>query len=117
MTSDTIHIRGLRLSVRIGVPDEERALRQTLELDATLVSAVPFDEMRDDLSRTIDYQAVADHLRRHAGEGEWRLIETLASELAAEILAHFPVVEVALELRKFILPGTDCVAVGLTRRA
>ena len=44
-----------------------------------------------------------------------RLIETLALDIAGEILARFAVASVDVELRKYILPDTDYVAVRLSR--
>ena len=39
----------------------------------------------------------------------------LADEMAEHVLAHYPVCEISLTIRKFVLPGTQCVAVSLTR--
>lgn len=117
MNDDTIEIRGLRLSVRIGVPDEERALRQCVEADLILVPRISFDTMGDDLARTVDYQAVAQHIRQLCEKREWRLLEAMGSEIAGEVLDRFALREITLEIRKFILPGTHCVAVRLTRSA
>ena len=44
-----------------------------------------------------------------------KLIETLAEDLAAMILADFHVAEVSIEIEKFILPNTQCVGVAITR--
>ena len=52
--------------------------------------------------------------RRSRGRGR-ALIETLAEEIAAELLARFPLQAVELELRKFILPDTAFVAVRIRR--
>lgn len=112
---NTIEIRGLRLAVRLGVPDAERALRQCVEMDVTLVPLSDFEEMGDDLSLTVDYQAVAQSIRNQCETGEWRLIEKLAIDVAGEVLNRHPVRMVTLEIRKQILPGTDHVAVRLTR--
>jgi len=116
MTSpDCIHLRGLELPVRIGVPEEERAAWQTLQADITLRIADRFEKMQDDLSATVDYAAVALRLRALAAEKPRQLIETLAAELAQCLLTEFKVASVSLELKKRILPGCDHVAVSLTR--
>lgn len=115
--TDTIHLRGLDLPVQIGVPEEERAGWQTLQADVSLRPGICFEEMRDDLARTVDYAAVALRLRSLAAEKPRRLIETLAAEIAECVLKEFGAVEVAVELRKRILPGCDHVAVRLSRKA
>ena len=42
-------------------------------------------------------------------------METLAEEIAADLLGSFPIRRVAVEVRKFILPETDYVAVRIDR--
>lgn len=114
-TPDCIHLRGLELPTLIGVPAEERACWQTLTADVTLRLAARFESMQDDITGTTDYAAVAVRLRALAAERPRALIETLASEMAACLLTEFAVQSVSIELRKRILPGTDHVAVSLTR--
>ncbi len=114
---DSIHIQGLDLPVRIGVPDDERAAWQVLSADLTLRPRLKFEEMRDELDQTIDYQAVAQAVKALAAARPRRLIETLAAEIAALVLEDFGAVAVSVTLRKRILPGTDAVAVTLERSA
>lgn len=113
--SDEIWIRGLDLPVRIGVPDEERTAWQTLQADVAVRPGCAFEEIRDDLAGTIDYQALANRLKEVAAERPRHLIETLAVELAACALGEFGARHVAVELRKRILPGVDHVAVRIER--
>lgn len=112
---DSIHLRGLELPVRIGVPEEERAAWQTLQADVSFTVPTRFEAMRDRLSATVDYSAVALRLRALAAERPRQLIETLAAEMAACLLDEFGACGVTIELRKRILPGCDHVAVSLTR--
>jgi len=116
-SADCIHIQGLELPVRIGVPDEERAGWQTLQADLTLRLHGSFEEMQDDLTKTVDYSAVALDLRSLAAVRPRQLIETLAAEIARFLLAEYPIASVTLQLRKRILPGCDFVAASLTRSA
>jgi len=112
---DEIHLRGLDLPARIGVPEEERASWQNLRLDLVLFTACRFGAMADDLRATPDYAAVATRVRALAAERPRRLIETLAAELADCLLAEFPVAGVTVEVRKRVLPGCDEVSARLTR--
>ena len=112
--SDRIEIRGLLIAARVGVPDLERSIPQRLEIDITLTG--DFRQLGDDLSRTTDYAAVSEWIRRKCAEHECRLIESLADRLAAGLLGEFPAVAaVGLKIRKFILPGTCHVAVAVSR--
>ncbi|MDZ4287686.1 MAG: dihydroneopterin aldolase [Prosthecobacter sp.] len=115
MPPDEIHLRGLDLPTRIGVPEEERAGWQTLQADVTLRLATRFESCAEDLTRTIDYAAVAARLRTLAADCPRKLLETLAAEISACLLAEFAAASVTVELRKRILPGTDWVAVRVTR--
>jgi dihydroneopterin aldolase len=111
--SDRIIIRGLLLSARIGVPVEERSEPQNLR--AHLILHVGSFSKADRIEGTVNYKAVADRVRRFAGEGERQLIETLAQEIAALVLDEFAVRKVRVELEKFILPETDWVGVVIRR--
>lgn len=112
---DHIALHGLGLTARVGVPDAERATPQRLAADITLWPELNFDGLGDDISRTIDYAAVALHCRALTASGEWKLIETLAGEIVSSLLQTFPLKAVHITLRKFILPDTDAVSVTLTR--
>ena len=72
--------------------------------------------LNDDLARTVDYSAAARVCRETAERQEYRRIETLADVLCGELLSAFPLKQVRVTLRKFILPDTDAVSVTLTRR-
>ena len=114
---DAIEIRRLELVTHIGVPDAERASPQTLWLTLRMAPRGGFEGLNDDISRTIDYQAVAAEMVSLAAAKPRRLIETLALEIAETLLARCPLTWVAVTLEKKILPNTDCVAVHLERHA
>jgi dihydroneopterin aldolase len=112
--SDCIEIRGLLVTARVGVPDTERSIPQALEIDVSLSG--DFRQLGDDLSRTTDYAAVSEWVRRECAEQEFHLIESLADHLAKGILARFPATTAAgVEIKKFIVPGTRNVAVRVKR--
>lgn len=115
MKTDSIHISGLDLPVKIGVPEAERAQWQSLSADVTLHLASTFDHMEDRLTATVNYEHVANQVKAWAAERPRHLIETLAVEIAQGILKHFPVNTVEVELRKRILPGVNHVAVRCAR--
>lgn len=114
-SADHITLHGLGLTARIGVPEDERATPQRLEADLVLWTFRPLAGLNDDLTRTVDYACVAERCRAVAAAREFRLIETLAEELAAALLAEFPLRSVRVVLRKFIVPDSRAVSVTLTR--
>jgi dihydroneopterin aldolase len=112
---DVIAIRELEVHFHVGVPDAERERAQRLLLDIEMERDVSSAAAEDDLSKTVDYYAVSRRLLR-LGEGRsWRLIETLAVEIADLILCEFGVPRVTVEVRKFILPEARHVSVRVTR--
>ncbi len=113
--SDRIQIKGLRLVTRVGVPDEERALPQSVAANVSITLARSFKGFDDRIEHTIDYYRVSQRLREVAASGERRLIETLAEDLAAAVVAFDGVCAVTLEVEKFILPDCDRVSVEITR--
>ena len=113
--ADLILLKGVRVASRLGVPDEERAALQTLEIDAEIEPRSGLGDLNDELDGTIDYFAVMVALRDVAAERPRKLIETLAEDMAARIMEDWPVARVKLTVRKFILPDTDSVAVVIER--
>ena len=112
---DTIEIKRLRVSTTVGVPDEERANAQEVEISVTMTTAEALRFLNDDLAKTVDYYAVSRRVMAVAGTGERRLIETLADDVAEMVLDEFRVARVVVEIRKFILPETAYVAVRIER--
>jgi dihydroneopterin aldolase len=106
-----ILIKGLSVECRVGVPDDERAHPQRLLIDATLVPRTAFADLRDELALTADYDAAARRIAAVATERPRKLIETLAADLATMLLREFPLTAAEVEIRKFILPQTEYVAV------
>lgn len=113
--ADRILINGLELPVQIGVPDEERESWQTLRADIELELKGRVEAFRDEISATVDYDAVAKEVRHLAAERPRNLIETLAGEIAQHLLGKIQVGSVVITIRKRILPGVDDVAVRIVR--
>ena len=114
---DIIRIDGLRLKTRIGVPDDERNAPQTVEVFLSIHPlSTCLSGLGDDLERTIDYFNVCQRVINLASQGERKLIETLAENIAELVLKEFPARAVTVEIRKFILPNTNYVSVSLSRR-
>jgi FolB domain-containing protein len=113
---DTIRIEDLEVRFRVGVPEPERAQPQRLLISIEMDLDVRAAADADDLGKTVDYFQVHQAVTR-LGEGrEWKLIESLAEELAGLVLRR-PFVRVArVQVKKFILPNTRYVAVRIERR-
>lgn len=115
MNSDQIEIRRLQVKTHIGVPDEERAEAQTLLVTIRMTPSRDFNNLGDEISRTVDYYAVSMEIEAVAAAKPRKLIETLAVEIAEHLLAGHALSKVAVTIEKHILPNTECVAVHIER--
>jgi FolB domain-containing protein len=106
-----IQINSLRVKTQIGVPNEERANWQELEIDIAITPTQDFEEMQDAIADTIDYAAVCERVAEISSERPRLLIETLAKEIANAMVHEFGANRASVEVRKFILPQTRHVAV------
>jgi FolB domain-containing protein len=112
---DRIHIEQLEVHGRVGVADSERAQPQRLSLNVTLWSKIA--ELHDDIANTVNYSAVAESVKDFVGHHDYKLIETLAEEIATHLLAQFNLRKVEVEVRKFVLPDANYVSVTAIREA
>ena len=112
---DTITIRDLEVFYCVGVPDEERAKPQRLLISVEIQHDFSAAASADELGGTIDYFAVSQRLLKF-GEGvHWKLIETLAVDIAQLILEEFQPRSVKIEVKKFIIPQASWVSVTVLR--
>ncbi len=117
MPRDSIRIHRLRAPTRVGVPDAERAAPQVVELCIELAPQRGFHLLADQISEAVDYYAVSRAALKVAADGERKLIETLAEDIATSLLGQFALAEIGVEVRKFILPETEYVSVRVQRGA
>ena len=113
----TAGLKGLRLDCVVGVYEHERANTQPvimdIELDYDFTAAAGSDVIGD----AVDYDrvaaAVADLVRRRG----FQLLETMAEETAAMLLAQLtPVQAIRLEIRKpDAVPAAACAFVRVER--
>lgn len=114
---DTIIIEALEVQFRVGVPDEERRHPQKLLISLYLEKDFRPAADRDEVALTVDYDALTRQLIAWGERREWKLIETLASDLAQWVLASYAVEKIRVEIKKFILPHTQYVGVCIERKA
>jgi dihydroneopterin aldolase len=115
MPPDSITLSGLKITSWIGVPDEERAHPQSLEVTITLTPRNSLSGLEDRIEQTVDYATVARQIQELATARKRRLIESLAEEMADLLLSTHPLRTVTIEVRKFILPHCGHVAVRLSK--
>jgi 7,8-dihydroneopterin aldolase/epimerase/oxygenase len=97
---DIVYIRELEIQSVIGIYDWEREIRQTVSLDLDMATDIRKAAATEDISNTLDYKAVSKRLIAFIEAAEFLLIETMAEQVAAIVLAEFPVEWLRLRLGK-----------------
>ena len=110
-----IHIEQLKVLVRVGVPQAERAKRQRLVLNITLWPMDDLGDIQDAIARTVDYSAVSQETKQFLSGRAPKLIETLANDLAVHLLGKFRIRKIRIEIQKFVLKDAAYVSVTVTR--
>jgi dihydroneopterin aldolase len=87
-----------------GVDSEERRLGGKFSLDLEMYLDLRPAGETDDLTKTVDYKAVYDLVRKVHDAKRYLLLEALAHEVAVNLLREFPVEEVVLRVRKHSVP-------------
>ena len=111
-----ITIVDLEVFYRVGVTDEERAKAQRLLLTIDIKFDFSSAAVSGRVGRTIDYHEVVKHLLKFGESRNWRLIESVATDIANKILAEFHPESVTVEVKKFSIPETRYVSVSLTKQ-
>ncbi len=112
---DKINICDLEVFYRVGVSEEERAKPQRLLVTVSLAHKLDDASASDDLAKTIDYHTVTQRLLRFGEGREWKLIETVAEDIARTIMSVFSATSVSVEVKKFVLPQARYVSVQIAR--
>jgi dihydroneopterin aldolase len=86
-SGDWIELTDLRIACIVGVLESEQAATQPLLVDVRMYVSLESAGEAGDLTASIDYGAVADHVRMLASHGRFRLIESLAVAIVRLLLA------------------------------
>jgi dihydroneopterin aldolase len=114
---DRLTVSELAAECRIGVFEWERARAQTVWMDLDLAIDAAAAAAQDDVSATVDYGRLVTAVRQQAQGRVYRLLETLAEDVAALILRDFPTSGVRVRVKKKALPGIGSAAVDIERSA
>ena len=116
--TDRVFVRELVLPVRIGAYAHEHDKPQRVRFDVTLQVARPVANGRvvpvRDLRDIYSYDIIGDGIRMLVASGHVDLVETLAEQIAALLLADPRVVSAAVEVTK-LETGSGAVGVAIER--
>jgi FolB domain-containing protein len=118
MSGDLIEVRGLKLKGRLGVSPEERAVPQPVLISLAVRCDTHLAAATDDLSATLDYAKIVERISALVADEEFGLIETLADQIARQLLTDARVLDCWVRVAKTAAPlseDVDEVAVEITR--
>jgi len=101
---DRISIQGIDVLGHHGVDEAEREVGQRLNIDVDLYLDLSSAAAEDDIHRTVNYEAVCKLVEKVAGEEEFLLLESLASEIGDRIIEKFQPAGVVVRVSKLSLP-------------
>jgi len=104
---DIVFIRELRADTVIGVYDWERSIRQSVVLDLEMATDNRRAADSDRIEDALDYAALSARVLSFIEGSEFRLIETMAEQVAAIVMGEFAVPWLRLRLCK---PGAVAAA-------
>ena len=113
---DTIFISELKVQTKLGVPEWERMVPQTIILDIEMGFDLTKACLSDAITDTIDYGAVVGRIRETLAAHSFKLVEKLAEHLAQLILTEFGALSVKVKVAKpAILSGLKALGVEIQR--
>lgn len=113
--ADQIIISQLDIFTSVGVMPEERRDPQRLAISLVMEPLRGLSNLNDRIVNTVDYFDVTTQIKSLSSKGSRCLIETLADDIMKMLFARYPIGAAELEIRKFILPDTEFVAVKMRR--
>ncbi|RMG10626.1 MAG: dihydroneopterin aldolase [Deltaproteobacteria bacterium] len=97
---DRIHLVGLTFEGRHGWHEAERRRLRPFRVDLSVALPLGRAAATDELSDTLDYNALAETVQRVVTQNSFRLIERLAGALAEALLHEHPIEAVQVTVHK-----------------
>ena len=114
--TDIIFIGELKVKTKLGVPEWERMVPQTIILDIEIGYDLSAAGKSDAIADTIDYGEVVARIRHTLEEHSFQLVEALAEHICQLILKEFGALSVKVKVAKpAILPGLKALGVIVER--
>jgi dihydroneopterin aldolase len=115
-----LHLRGLRCVGRHGASESERESERDFLVDVAVRLDIRAAAEQDSLAAALDFAALGTTVREVVSGQSRTLLESLAVEVARDVLGRFPAVrEVCVRLAKPDPPGLqaieEAVEIALTR--
>jgi 7,8-dihydroneopterin aldolase/epimerase/oxygenase len=97
---DAIFLHDLRINTIVGIWDWERKIRQTVSIDLEMGADVRKAAATDSIDDTLDYKQIAKRIQQFVEESAFKLVETLAENIAGIVLREFDVPWIVVKVNK-----------------
>lgn len=95
---DTLNIQALNVSAQIGVHAWEQRIKQQLLIDIAIPS--DFSACQDNLTNTVDYDALCQKVTHFVESKAFQLIESVADNVAKFIQEEFKITKLRVAVTK-----------------
>ena len=113
--SDWLKIHDLVVECKIGVFDWERNEAQKMWVDLEIPVDARKAAATDDLKHALDYGALVTAIRNTVQHRTYKLIETMAEDIAAIAVMQFHAPQVSVRVKKRSLPGVGEAVIEIVR--
>lgn len=113
---DIIFLSEVKVQTKLGVPEWERMVEQTIILDLEIAMPHSRSCQTDEIDDTIDYGEVVARIRQTLKDNSFKLVEALAEHICQIALNEFGAPWVKIKVAKSgILPGLKALGVVIER--
>lgn len=113
---DTIFLEQVSVQTKLGVPEWERLVPQTIILDIEIGYDLSKSCQSDAIEDTIDYGQVVTRIRETLAEHSFKLVEALAEHVCQLILKEFEAESAKVKVAKpAVLSGLKALGVVIVR--
>ncbi len=112
---DKLTIHKLEAQCHLGVTELEQRQVQAVWVDLELAIDAARPAHRDEVHEALDYAALVTQVRELVESKSYRLMETLAEDVATLLVHDLKIVEVLVRVTKRALPGIEAAAVEIRR--
>ena len=97
---DRIFLRGLEIETVIGIWEWEQRIKQLVRIDLELAADIRPAAAADSIDAALDYKEIAKRVIAYVGDSRFKLVETLAENVAKIIVVEFGVPWLRLSVSK-----------------
>ncbi|MDH4048030.1 MAG: dihydroneopterin aldolase [Gammaproteobacteria bacterium] len=98
--ADTIFLHDLRINAVVGIWEWERKIRQIVSIDLEMGADIRKAASTDTIEDTLDYKQIAKRVQQFVEDSSFRLVETLAENIASIVLREFDVPWIVVRVNK-----------------